>query len=43
MTTAGPASNAAAIIQRAKSAPFGSVLAETMSLAWYRDGAWTPA
>jgi branched-chain amino acid aminotransferase len=47
MTATGSASNAAAnaaaTIQRAKSAPFGSVLADTMDIAWYRDGAWTPA
>ena len=27
----------------AKNAPFGSVLTQQMSVAWYRDGAWTPA
>jgi branched-chain amino acid aminotransferase len=43
MTTADTAATAAATIARAKSAPFGSVLADTMNLAWYRDGAWTPA
>jgi branched-chain amino acid aminotransferase len=25
-----------------QSAPFGSILSETMAIAWYRDGAWSP-
>lgn len=25
-----------------KSAPFGSILSETMAIAWFRDGAWSP-
>ena len=25
-----------------KTAPFGSILTDTMAIAWYRDGAWTP-
>jgi len=25
-----------------KTAPFGSILTETMAIAWYRAGAWTP-
>jgi branched-chain amino acid aminotransferase len=48
MTTPDTASTAAATaaaatIQRAKSSPFGSVLADSMSVAHFRAGAWTPA
>jgi hypothetical protein len=48
MTTPDTASTAAAtaaaaIIRRAKSSPFGSVLADSMSVAHFRAGAWTPA
>ena len=25
-----------------KNAPFGSILTDTMAIAWYRDGAWSP-
>lgn len=25
-----------------KTAPFGSILTDTMAIAWYRNGAWTP-
>lgn len=30
-------------VHLAKNAPFGSVLAAQMAVAWYRDGAWGPA
>ena len=42
-STAAATAAAAATIQRAKSSPFGSVLADSMSVAHFRAGAWTPA
>ena len=42
-TASTAAATAAATIQRAKSSPFGSVLADSMSVAHFRAGAWTTA